>query len=169
MALPRELKNFNLFIDGVGHAGRVPELKLPKLARKMEEFRAGGMDGPVELDRGMEVMAGEFTVAEYSEAVLKQHGVTEINGVKLRFRGAAHSDQTGATDTHEVVMHGRYKEIDLEAAKPGEGGPMKIAYTLSYFKWTINGEEAYEIDQTGMVYRVFGEDRLAQQREALAL
>ena len=37
--LPRILKNFNLFVDGRGYAGRVDEITLPKLTIKTEEFQ----------------------------------------------------------------------------------------------------------------------------------
>ena len=34
MGLPRKLKNFALFNNGVAHVGEVPEVNLPKLSRK---------------------------------------------------------------------------------------------------------------------------------------
>jgi len=40
--IPRKLKAFSLFVEGRGYAGKVAELTLPKLTRKMEEWRAGG-------------------------------------------------------------------------------------------------------------------------------
>ena len=49
---PRVLRGFDVFVDGRGYAGKVEELELPKLSIKTEEFRAGGMDVPVELDMG---------------------------------------------------------------------------------------------------------------------
>ena len=45
MALPNTLKNFNAFTDGASFMGVIEEIKLPKLSRKMEDFRGGGMDG----------------------------------------------------------------------------------------------------------------------------
>ncbi len=48
--LPKILKNFNVFVDGRGYAGRIDEISLPKLAIKTEEYRAGGMDIPVSID-----------------------------------------------------------------------------------------------------------------------
>ena len=44
--IPQILTNLNLYVDGRGFAGRVTEIQLPKLKRKTEEHRAGGMDGP---------------------------------------------------------------------------------------------------------------------------
>ena len=56
MALPRKLKNLNLFNDGVTYIGQVGEVTLPKLTRKMEEWRGGGMNAPIKMDQGMEAL-----------------------------------------------------------------------------------------------------------------
>ena len=46
MALPRKLKNLNLFNEGNSYVGVVKSVTLPPLARKMEAYRGGGMNGP---------------------------------------------------------------------------------------------------------------------------
>ena len=38
--LPKILKNFNVFVDGRGYAGKIDEITLPKLTIKTEEYRA---------------------------------------------------------------------------------------------------------------------------------
>lgn len=170
MALPKKVKNFNAFIDGVGYIGRVPEMTLPKLMRKMEEYRGAGMNGPVETDQGMEKMEGDITLAEYSRELLNQFGVTTVDGIPLRFRGAAISDAgDSSTDAIEIVMRGRFKEIDWGTSKPGDPTAMKLAYTLSYFKYTLNGEDLMEIDMLNLIETVGGVDRLAEQRDALGI
>ena len=63
--LPHVLKNMNLFVDGRGYAGRVDEIKLPKLTLKTEEHRAGGMDIPVELELGMDKLEAELTISDF--------------------------------------------------------------------------------------------------------
>ena len=52
--IPKILKNFNLFIDGRGYAGKCDEVNPPKLNIKSEEYRAGGLDAPIPIDMGME-------------------------------------------------------------------------------------------------------------------
>ncbi len=52
--LPKILRNFNVFVDGRGYAGKIEEITLPKLTIKTEEYRAGGMDIPISIDMGME-------------------------------------------------------------------------------------------------------------------
>ncbi len=92
MSLPLKLKNFNLFNEGQNYIGKVPELALPKLTAKMEEFRAGGMDAPIDIDLGMEKLEMEWTIGGFEAQVLKQFGTLTHNGVGLRFAGALQSD-----------------------------------------------------------------------------
>ena len=54
--LPRTLRNFSLFVDGTGYAGKVTELTLPTLTIQNEEYRAGGLDAPIAIDMGMEAL-----------------------------------------------------------------------------------------------------------------
>lgn len=170
MALPKKLKNFNLFLDGESYAGRATEIELAKLSRKMEEYRGGGMNGPVDIDMGMEKLESTITLAEYSRATLNHFGVTSVDGVQMRFKGAAVNDgTTSETDAIEIVMRGRFKEIDMGSAKSGDDSSMKLAASLSYYKYIVNGEDIIEIDLLNMVEIVNGEDRLAEQREALGL
>lgn len=53
MGLPRKLKNLNTYVDGEGFLGTVAEFEEPKLAIATEEWRGGGMLGPVMLDKGL--------------------------------------------------------------------------------------------------------------------
>lgn len=54
MALPRKLKLMNLFIDGVSYLGVVQSVTLPKLTRKLENYRGGGMNGSAPVDLGLD-------------------------------------------------------------------------------------------------------------------
>ena len=58
------LKNFNLFVDGRGYAGRAEEVTPPKLTIKTEEIRNGGMDAPISVDLGMEKLECQFILIE---------------------------------------------------------------------------------------------------------
>lgn len=104
MGMPRKLKNMNLFNDGTSYMGEVAELQLPKLSRKMEEFRAGGMNAPLDADLGMEKIELEWTCAGLMRQVLEQFGTTTVGGVLLRFAGAYQRDDTGDVDAVEIVI-----------------------------------------------------------------
>ena len=60
MGLPRKIKNFTLFNEGLSYLGEVDEVTLPKLTRKTEDWRAGGMGGPIKADFGMEGLELEW-------------------------------------------------------------------------------------------------------------
>jgi len=169
MALPRKLKNFNLFNDGVSFVGVASEIVLPKLTRKMEETRNGGMNGPVDADLGMEKLEAEHSYGGIVREVFNQFGISRADGVLLRFAGAYQRDDTGDVDAVEVVMRGRHTEIDGGTSKAGDDTAFKVKSTLSYYKLTINGETVIEIDVLNMVEMVNGEDRLAQQRSAIGV
>jgi len=169
MGLPSKLKNFNIFNDGNNYQGQVAEVNLPKLTRKMEEWRGSGMNGPIKVDMGQEAMSMEWTVGGMMRGVLEQWGVTTHNGVMVRFAGGYQSQDSDAVDAVEVVVRGRHSEIDMGTAKPGDDTAIKIVTEVSYYKLTINGQDVIEIDVIGMVEKVGGTDRLQSLRQAIGL
>lgn len=166
--IPRVLKNFSLIVDGRGYAGKVAELTLPKLSRKMEEYRGGGMQGPIEIDMGLEKLECDFTLKEYNEEVLKLWGLTDHGAVMVRFKGALEADDAIGTITPiEVAVRGRWREIDGGTWKPGDSATMKVSIACSYYKYVSNGQTLIEIDVINMVEIVNGVDRQAALRAAI--
>ncbi|HGN1550703.1 phage major tail tube protein [Pseudomonas aeruginosa] len=171
MAMPRKLKNMNLFNDGGSYQGLVKSCTLPTLARKMEAFRGGGMNGPVKADLGHDDdgIQFEWTVGGLELTVLKQYGAVSASGVMLRFAGAYQQDDTGAVTSVEIVVRGRHETIEMGDAQPGEDTEHKITTTCSYYKLVVNGEEIIEIDLLNFVEKVNGKDLLEAQRKAIGL
>jgi P2 family phage contractile tail tube protein len=169
MGLPSKLKNFNVFNDGNNYQGQVQEVTLPKLTRKLEDFRAGGMNGPIKLDYGQEGMSIECTYGGLMASVLKQWGVQTHDGVQMRFAGAYQAEDKATYDAVEVVIRGRHGEFDFGNAKPSDDTTFKVKTEVSYYKLTINGEDIIEIDLINMIEKVDGVDRLAGARSAIGL
>jgi len=169
MGLPRKLKNLNLFNDGETYIGTVSSLELPKLTRKHEDWRGAGMNGTVGIDMGMEKLEATHTYGGHVSQVVKQFGITEIDGVLLRFAGAYQRDDTGEVDAVEIVMRGRHREIDRGTAKPGDDTEFKVTSDLTYYKESVNGEVLIEIDVVNMIEKVDGKDRLEAQRRAIGM
>jgi len=169
MALPKKLKYLNLFNDGNSYLGVVSSLTLPKLTRKLENYRGGGMSGSVSVDFGLDddALALEWTIGGMDELVLQQWGSTA--DIPLRFAGSFQRDDTGDISAVEVVMRGRHKEFDFGEYKQGEDTETKISTQSTYFKLTIDGKELIEVDTVNMVEIVNGVDRLAEHRSALGL
>lgn len=169
MALPRVLKNFNVFNDGQTYIGVAEKIKLPDLKRKMEDLRAAGMNGPVKIDMGSEGLSTEHEYAGFVSQVFKQWGITRVDGVLLRFAGALQQDDTGAVTAVEVVMRGRHEEIAMPDGEAGKKGNFKCKTALSYYKYSENGQVLVEIDLANMVEIVNGVDMLAEQRRAIGM
>lgn len=167
MALPRKLKNMNVFGDGRSFLGEAKSVTLPKLSRKMEEWRGGGMDGAIEIDLGQEVITLEHAYGGLMVDLVRGYGAQRHDGKMIRFAGAYQRDSTGQVDAVEVVVRGRHKEIDFGDAKPGEDTEHKFTTTCSYYKLTVNGRTEVEIDVANMIFRVDGRDLLADQRSAI--
>ncbi|MBS7660551.1 phage major tail tube protein [Pseudomonas lalucatii] len=171
MALPRKLKNMNLYNDGASYMGLSKSVTLPNLTRKMEAWRGAGMDGPVKVDlgHGDDGIQVEWTLGGYDMTAVRQYGITSASGAMLRWAGAVQRDDTGEVSAVEVVVRGRHEEIDFGDAEVGEDTEHKITTTCSYYKLTVDGNVEVEIDLLNFVFIVGGEDRLAEQRKAIGL
>lgn len=167
MALPRKLKNLNLFNDGASYIGQVTELTPPTLSRSMEEYRGGGMSGPVMIDNGQEAIEFEWKCGGLMREPLRQFGATRHDAVQLRFAGAYQRDDSGNVDAVEIVVRGRHQELDFGSAKAGDDTEFSVKTACSYYKLTINGVTEIEIDFVNMIENIGGVDRLAAQRAAI--
>lgn len=168
MAARDILKNFNLFIDGRGYAGRVDEYSPPDLAIQGEEFRAGGMDVPITLDMGQEAMEASFILSGYDYDALALWGVAEGQQVAVTARGALENyDGTVTPIAH--YLRGKVKTIAGAAWTPGQKAPVTFTLALDYFKSEHGGRVIHEIDAINMIRVVNGTDRLAAQRAALGM
>ncbi len=166
--IPRILKNFSLFVDGRGLAGTVSTLTLPKLTLKMEEFRGGGMDAPVELDMGMEKLEASFAMFEYNPDMLALFGLADGAAVQLTARGALRRDGEAAV-AMVVNMTGQIKEIDPGDWVSGDQTEATHAIALRYLKVTVGGRELIEVDTVNMVRKINGVDQLESIRTAIGV
>ena len=162
------LRNVNLFVDGRGYAGQVDMVQLPKLTVKTEEFRAGGMDGVVELDQGLEKMECTLTTAAIDRTLLERWGVATHALVPLTVRGALQSED-GTVRAAVARLRGHVKEIDFGEWKPGEKVPMKAALGVRYYQFEHGGAVLHEVDVERMIRIVNGVDQLEELRAALAI
>ncbi|AZF62625.1 phage major tail tube protein [Pseudomonas sp. LBUM920] len=171
MAMPRKLKNINLFNDGNSYLGLVKSLTLPSLGRKMEAYRGGGMNGPVKADLGMsdDGIQFEWKTGGLDLISLRQFGAVNASSVALRFSGPYQQDDTGEVSNVEVVVRGRHETIEMGDAQPGEDTEHSMTTTCSYYKLTVDGEEIIEIDLLNFVEKVNGVDMLEKHRNGMGI
>lgn len=171
MALPRKFKHMNIFNDGQNYMGIAEEVTLPKLTRKLETYRGGGMNGSAQIDMGLDdgALDMEITLGGMEAQIYRQWGIETIDGVQLRFHGSIQRDDIGEVHAVEMVVRGRYSEIDSGNVKEGDNSQTKLSVKPTYFRLEINGEKLIEIDIINMIEIVGGVDRMAAHRAALGL
>jgi hypothetical protein len=167
MMIPKVLKGFNLFVDGVGYAGLVEDVTLPKLSLKRDDHYNGGMDAPVDLEMGMDKLECDFTLSEYSDAIIKQFGLRNGAQVPLTMRGGL--DNESGVIPVVVTLKGAWKDLDMGSWKAGEKSTLKAMVSLRYYKLAIGGTDLVEIDVENMVRIIDGVDQLAPMRDAIGL
>lgn len=165
--LPAKLKNWNVFSQGENYAGKASEIELPPLKIKTESFRNAGMLSELDADMGLEKMEMTTKFGGLVVGILRQFGLTGVDGAMLRFNGAYQEDVAGGVVAAELVVRGKHVELDPGTAKAGDNTEWTVKSTLSYLRWTIQGRVEVEIDILANVFIVDGVDRMAEIRQAL--
>lgn len=168
MKLPRKLKGFNAFIDGLNMDGEVTEMTRPKIARKFEDYRAGGMDGTVKVDMGSEELECELKFGGYMEEVVARVGES-INGTQIRLQGALQREDSSEYDELRIELRGRFAEMDPGSDKAGDDTETSTKFNPTYYKEILNGKLLCEIDLLAGKWNTGGTDRLEGKRAALGL
>ena len=168
MAIRNVLKNFNLFVDGRGFAGELGDYTPCSPSIAAEEWRAGGMNAPVDIDMGQEKMTSSWVLKNYAATVLSLWGVAPGKLIQVTARGALESEDGTVT---RVIhnMRGKILQGDRGTWSPGQSASLTTNFSAEYFKETIGGEVITEIDVINMVRNVGGVDHLAAQRAALGI
>lgn len=169
MGLPKKLKNFALFGNGESWLGEIPSVTLPKITRKVEDYRAGGMHSSVALDMGHEKLELGIKAGGLKQALIAMLGATSAGASQWRFAGAYQDDSTGTTSAVEVTAHGRLREWNPNEAQAGENSDHDFTADLTYYKLTIDNADVLEIDVPGMVFRVNGNDVYDSIRAAIGI
>ncbi|QHH99230.1 phage major tail tube protein [Acinetobacter dispersus] len=161
-ALPRTLKNFNVFVDSVNWVGVAATMTLPKLTKKTDSHRGAGMIGEVDLALGWEKLQSEVTYTGFDTKIYRQLGRVGISDLPLRYVAIYEDQDTCATQGVEIYMRGFARELDPGDTTPGEKGETKMTYSLTYYRLEKDGIVEVELDFVNGIER-FGDSDLAQQ------
>lgn len=162
------LKNFNLYVDGRGYAGNVDEVQLPALKITAEDYRAGGMDAPIEIDMGTEKLEATFKVSKFDRDLLTKWGVGPGTRVPLVLRGAIES-LDGSVIPVVVKLTGSIHDLEFDAIAPGAKAGLSFRMAATSYAYEQDGETLIDIDVLNMTRVIGGVDRLAAQRAAIGL
>jgi len=158
------LRDMNLFVGGIGKAGLVDEVTLPKVTTVTADHNGGGMAGPIEIPTGIDKLETDFTMAGIDPETMILFGLTHNKAIALTFRGAI--DDGGEIKPVIAVMTGIVKEVET-TTKKGEKIASKFSLNLSYYSLTVNALPIYLIDKINNIVMIGGTDMNADVRDAI--
>ncbi|MFW2445980.1 MAG: phage major tail tube protein [Qipengyuania pacifica] len=162
MGIPKKLKNMNAHVDGTGYLGKIAEFEEPPLAIATEDYRGGGMIGPVKIDLGLEGMEAKLKMGGHEVDMFRKFGTTDVQGVRVRLTGAYQADDGSAPQAVECYIGGRFSEIAPGSSKPGDDTEQEFTVPLAYYRREVDGRVEVEIDMVAGVFMVDGFDRYAE-------
>lgn len=164
-SLPRAVKNFNVYFDGESYAGRCDNAILPNLTAVVESHRAGGMNQPVEIELGTELMTMSWVLSDYDPRVLSYFSKQDV---PVTLRGSVQA-QGQRPEPVIINMRGLHKGIEFSQWQGGTKTTQTITTSLTYYRYRQNDVEYCEIDVLNMVQRIGGTDQLADHRTNIGL
>ncbi|MGK2762685.1 phage major tail tube protein [Escherichia coli] len=137
----------NVFLNGYSYQGVAKSVTLPKLTRKLENYRGAGMNGSAPVDLGLDddALSMEWSLGGFPDSVIWElYAATGVDAVPIRFAGSYQRDDTGETVAVEVVMRGRQKEIDTGEGKQGEDTHLNKENVITLDNPVKRGEQVIE-------------------------
>lgn len=162
MGIPSKLKNCNAYANGQSYLGVIGEFEEPKLALMLEDWRGGGMLGPVQIAMGVEKLEATLTMGGHTAAMIRRFGQTAVDGDRIRLVQAYQADDGSSPDAVNIFIGGRFAEIDLGKSKPGDNTEHKYKVALAYYRREVNGRVEVEIDMIAGVFIIDGVDLYAE-------
>ncbi len=167
MAVFSVLKNYNVFIDGYSQAGKC-DVTMPDLQIRTTEHTAGGIDGAINVDLGIQALTLTVTIREYDPNILGLFGLGDSSNKSFTFRGAQENNQ-GVVSPVVCEIRGWVNGVNHGSWTGGSITTIDISINAKYLRLEVAGQTIYEIDPINMVRTINGVDALAQQRQALGL
>jgi P2 family phage contractile tail tube protein len=141
---------------------------MPNIEAVTEEYRGGGMDGPVNVDLGISAMTMSFTMREYDPRVLGLFAVGDCSNKSFVFRGAQEDNLCNVVPV-VLEVRGWVSGVDHGTWEAGSLTDIEVTVNIRYLNFQVNGIVVYEIDPINMIRIINGRDVLADQRRAVGL
>lgn len=101
--MPRKLKYMNVFLNGFSYQGIAKSITLPKLTRKLENYRGAGMNGVAPIDMGLddEALSMEWSLGGFPDAAIWElYGATTADA----FRFALPAPTSATTPARRLLL-----------------------------------------------------------------
>lgn len=161
----------NVYVNNASKHGQASEITAPTITAVMTDYKAMGMVGSAEFFNGFDKI--ETTIKwTYPDNEAQKACANFLKPVDLMIRSSkAEYDNTGISAEKPIVMYvrGYPKAHPGGSFKAKEDTELENTFTVNYYKLEIDGEEIVEIDVMNNIYKVGGEDLLADRRQNLGL
>jgi P2 family phage contractile tail tube protein len=162
------LSNANIYVNGVSLLGRAKEIQLPQVKHKMTEHKGLGLAGSPELWSGLDKMEAKLTwTSLHPEVMSAFNGITST---QLMVR-ADYAQYTSGGLIAELplvaLITGTFKESPSGSFKQHEALEPDSSLSVTYYMLSLAGIPQVEIDVLANVYKILGQDQLAQFRANL--
>jgi len=165
VALPRLLKNFNIYLDGDSYAGRCDSVTLPNITAVVESHRAGGMNGSVEVELGLELMTMQLVISDFDPQLVAHFNQANL---PITLRGSVQAQHQKA-EAVIINVRGLHKGLEFAQWQGGSKTTQTLEISLNYFRYRQKDVEYAEIDLLNMVQKIGGIDQLADDRSNIGL
>lgn len=156
-AIPQVLIDYAWYQDGVGLIGKTPKIKLPELTKVVEEYVAGGMAAPVDIDMGVvEKLEMTVTLAEPNAETIKLFGLANGQEKQFVFRSALRGNADAIPFTIRVT--GRVYGLSIDEIERKKLATTECKITLTSLKMEHSGDVLVHIDAEGGTFIVGGTD-----------
>jgi hypothetical protein len=168
--IPEKINEYNAYLDGTKMIGVASSSTLPEVNMQTSTVSGMGVNGEIDSPT-----LGQFESMEqeiqfntlYSSAV---DMLNPLNAVNLTFRAAqqVYDKSTGggyAFKSLRIVEMGRVKKFNPGKIEKNNSMEATITLELTYILVEVDDVEILCIDKLNQVYRVNGEDMLADVRD----
>ncbi|MCO5238867.1 MAG: phage major tail tube protein [Chitinophagaceae bacterium] len=163
--------NANVYVNGNSFLGRADEITLPQIKAKMSEHKAAGLLGSLEYFAGVDKLEAKFKWNSFYPDLLKQ-AANPFQAVKVQVRASLETYEGGSRISQQklvVYLTGQFRDLPLGTFKQSDNVELESNMSVTAVKMEINDDEIIELDLEANIYKVNGEDLLAQYRSNLGI
>lgn len=172
-SVPNLLKDANVYIEGQDYLGK-GNVELPDISQMVEEHQSMSLAGTMEIPNVGHVqnMEGNLQFNSYDpDAMRRLYDPSVAHSIDVRASVQRYNTGNGQMEEIpiKVVMKAFFKTRSYPTWEESTTEGPQFTYNAMYYKETMNGEEILEVDPWNKIYRVNGEDKLAQERANLGM
>lgn len=173
MQTPNIINDANVYVDGANWLGKA-SIEIPEVAHKVVEAKMFGMSGLMEipLKGHIDKLEGKIkfkALTVDSANVIYNPQYAPLLDIRAAVQNYDQQSGTMMIYPIKITIQGLFKKVKVTEFKQGADGEHEAEYAAHYFKLEIDGTEILEIDKFNYIYKVNGQDILADVRSALGM